>query len=223
MAERIAAPAWCLRPGEDLEAALAGGPAHEALAEQSFVRRPVALLRPPRLPDRDRRRRLDLDRVDPLGRRDHGLAVDDTQVAADGGRRLDLDQEVAVLAAVVDASGEERIDLFGASAGGPVAAAYAAAEPGRVRRAILYGTYASGSEIADEGARESILALVRRHWGLGSRVLADIFMTAATPAPHQAAPALARRGCGPRRPPRPALRLRPVAERAARSSRRPRI
>jgi pimeloyl-ACP methyl ester carboxylesterase/DNA-binding CsgD family transcriptional regulator len=103
-------------------------------------------------------------------------------IAAGGGRRLDLDQEVAVLAAVVDAGCEERIDLFGTSAGGPVAAAYAAAEPGRVRRAILYGTYASGAEIADEGARESILALVRRHWGLGSRVLADIFMTAATPA-----------------------------------------
>ncbi len=45
---------------------------------------------------------------------------------------------------------------------------------------VLYGTYAKGSEIAEKAARESILAAVRRHWGLGSRILADIFMPAAT-------------------------------------------
>ena len=97
-------------------------------------------------------------------------------------QRLDLDQEAAILAGVVAATGAEQIDLFATSAGGPIAAAYAAAEPDRVRRAILYGTYANGAEITDDHARESLIAIVRKHWGLGSRVLADIFLPAATPA-----------------------------------------
>ncbi len=104
-----------------------------------------------------------------------GLGVSDSEQAP-----LDLEQEAAVLAGVIEASGAEEVDLFAASAGGPVAVAYAAAHPRRIRRAVLYGSYARGSEIADESARESILAVVRRHWGLGSRILADIFMPAAT-------------------------------------------
>ena len=45
---------------------------------------------------------------------------------------------------------------------------------------MLYGGYASGSEIADERSRRAIVDLVREHWGLGSRALADVFMPSAT-------------------------------------------
>ncbi len=97
-----------------------------------------------------------------------------------------LDDQVAVLAGVIDAVGAESVDLFAASSGGPVTTAYAVANPRRVRRLIEYGTYASGPEIADEDARESIIGIVRRHWGVGSRVLADVFMPDATAAERKA-------------------------------------
>jgi pimeloyl-ACP methyl ester carboxylesterase/DNA-binding CsgD family transcriptional regulator len=97
-----------------------------------------------------------------------------------------LDDQVAVLAGVIDAVGAESVDLFAASSGGPVTTAYAVANPHRVRRLIEYGTYASGGEIADEDARESIVGIVRRHWGVGSRVLTDVFMPDATAAERKA-------------------------------------
>lgn len=97
-----------------------------------------------------------------------------------------LDDQVAVLAGVIDAVGAESVDLFAASSGGPVTTAYAVANPHRVRRLIEYGTYASGPEIADEDARESIVGIVRRHWGVGSRVLTDVFMPDATATERQA-------------------------------------
>lgn len=98
----------------------------------------------------------------------------------------DLDAQVAVLAGVIDALGAESVDLFAASSGGPITTAYAAANPRRVRRMVAYGSYASGAEIADEAARESILGVVRSHWGIGSRVLADVFMPEASGAARQA-------------------------------------
>jgi pimeloyl-ACP methyl ester carboxylesterase/DNA-binding CsgD family transcriptional regulator len=92
-----------------------------------------------------------------------------------------LDEEVAALGAVVDEVGE-RIRLFGGSSGSCVAAAYAARYPKRVDRLVLYGSYAHGADIAEPEARESILAAVDRHWGVGSRLLADVFLPEATAA-----------------------------------------
>ena len=86
-----------------------------------------------------------------------------------------LEEELAVLAAVVEATGSGSVHLFGGSSGCPVAATYAAREPERVSRMVLYGGYARGSDIASPAAREAMIDLVERHWGLGSRVLADIF------------------------------------------------
>ncbi|MFJ9782872.1 alpha/beta fold hydrolase [Amycolatopsis sp. NPDC101161] len=92
-----------------------------------------------------------------------------------------LAEEVAALSAVVDAAGE-KVTLFGGSSGGCAAMAYAAAHPDRVERLVLYGSYARGAEIAAAEARDSLLAVVERHWGVGSRVLADVFLPTATPA-----------------------------------------
>lgn len=92
-----------------------------------------------------------------------------------------LQEEVAVLAAVVDAVGKirglgEGVSLFGGSCGGCVVAAYAATHPDRVDRVVLYGSYTYGAEIAPRETRESIIALVAADWGLGSRLLTDIFL-----------------------------------------------
>ena len=92
-----------------------------------------------------------------------------------------LEEELAVLEALVDAAaGPGPISLFGASSGGGVASLFAARHPQRVERLVLYGTYARGVDLAPPQAREAMLAVVEQHWGLGSRVLADMFLPDAT-------------------------------------------
>src|ERR1700744_3836134 len=89
---------------------------------------------------------------------------------------LSLDDEVTVLTAVLDEVGLERVTLFGGSSGGCAAIAFAARHPERVARLIIYGGYAHGPSIAPPAVRQALVDTVRAHWGLGSRVLADIFL-----------------------------------------------
>ncbi|MFL6203807.1 MAG: alpha/beta fold hydrolase [Acidimicrobiales bacterium] len=89
---------------------------------------------------------------------------------------LTLDGEVAVLRAVIDELGVEKAALLGGSSGGCAAVAFAARFPERVERLLLYGAYADGSSITSPEVRDALLATVRSHWGLGSRVLADLFL-----------------------------------------------
>jgi DNA-binding CsgD family transcriptional regulator len=46
---------------------------------------------------------------------------------------------------------------------------------------LLFGSYADGTGIAPAAARASMLALVRAHWGMGSRMLAEMFAPHASP------------------------------------------
>jgi pimeloyl-ACP methyl ester carboxylesterase/DNA-binding CsgD family transcriptional regulator len=120
--------------------------------------------------------------VEVLGRHRTVIRYDapGTGVSADGTAPAAIvDGEAAALAAVVEASGASPVDLFAASSGAPVGVAFAAAHPERVGRLVIYGGYASGASIAAARTREAIVALVRDHWGLGSRMLADIFMPSA--------------------------------------------
>jgi pimeloyl-ACP methyl ester carboxylesterase/DNA-binding CsgD family transcriptional regulator len=89
---------------------------------------------------------------------------------------LALGHEVALLEALADHLGLERMTLLGGSGGGAAAIAFAARWPERVERLLLYGTFADGSEITTPPVREAIVGAVRAHWGLGSRMLADIFL-----------------------------------------------
>jgi len=90
-----------------------------------------------------------------------------------------LDGEVALLGRVLDELELERAVLVGGSSGGCTAIAFAARFPERVERLLLYGTYADGAAIGSPEVREAIVATVRSHWGLGSRLLADIFLGSA--------------------------------------------
>ena len=97
------------------------------------------------------------------------------------GADLTLHAQVASLRAIADHLGARRFHLFGASQGGQVAAALASLEPERTASLIVYGMCARGADLAPEGVRASVVALVRAHWGLGSHVMTRIFQPDPTP------------------------------------------
>jgi pimeloyl-ACP methyl ester carboxylesterase/DNA-binding CsgD family transcriptional regulator len=97
---------------------------------------------------------------------------------------LTIDGEVAMLCALLDELELERVSLIGGSCGSCTAIAFAAAFPERVERLVLYGSYPDGSEITAPGVANAILAAVRAHWGLGSRLLSDMFLGGAGAAEH---------------------------------------
>jgi pimeloyl-ACP methyl ester carboxylesterase/DNA-binding CsgD family transcriptional regulator len=120
--------------------------------------------------------------VEALGRHRTVIRYDPPGTGVSAGDTLpspNVDEEMAALAAVVEAAGEGPVDLFAGSSGAPIGLAYAATHPDRARGLVVYGGYASGSAIADSRSRKAIVDLVREHWGLGSRALADVFMPSA--------------------------------------------
>jgi pimeloyl-ACP methyl ester carboxylesterase/DNA-binding CsgD family transcriptional regulator len=93
-------------------------------------------------------------------------------------QRLDfsLEVEVRALEGVIASLGLRTFDVLGTSQGGLVAALLAGRHPQRVRNLVLYGTWARGQDLAPEAVQASVLALIRAHWGLGSRTLSNIFL-----------------------------------------------
>ena len=89
---------------------------------------------------------------------------------------LSFDAQMAAALAVADAAGAGRFSLFGASQGGQLAAAIAARYPERVDALVVFGMCAAGQDLAPPEVRDSIVALMRAHWGLGSKVLTGIFI-----------------------------------------------
>jgi pimeloyl-ACP methyl ester carboxylesterase/DNA-binding CsgD family transcriptional regulator len=87
-----------------------------------------------------------------------------------------LDSDLEVLRTVIDHLKLGRVDLLGLSVGAPVSLAYAAQHPEGVSRLMLYGGFADGHRVASAKVRTAMIELVRAHWGLGSEVLADIFL-----------------------------------------------
>lgn len=87
-----------------------------------------------------------------------------------------LDSDLEVLRAVIDHLELGRVDLLGLSMGAPLSLAYAVRHPEGVGRLILYGGFANGHEVASAEVRRAMIELVGAHWGLGSDVLADIFL-----------------------------------------------
>lgn len=97
-----------------------------------------------------------------------------------------LEGELADLETIVDEVTPGAISLFGNSQGGPLAMAYAARHPDRVRRLVLSGAYVEGRQIAPASMQASLLALVRASWGVGSETLALLFMPGCSPESHKA-------------------------------------
>jgi pimeloyl-ACP methyl ester carboxylesterase/predicted amidohydrolase len=93
-------------------------------------------------------------------------------------RRTDfsMDADLDALEAVIAAQGASRMSVLGISQGGALACVLAARRPELVDRLILFGAFARGRLVGSPQIRDAVLALVRRHWGLGSRTLAQLFV-----------------------------------------------
>jgi pimeloyl-ACP methyl ester carboxylesterase/DNA-binding CsgD family transcriptional regulator len=102
-----------------------------------------------------------------------GVGLSDRSVVADD---FTIDAEVDCLTALLDRLDARRVTLAGGSCGGCTAIAFAARRPERVDRLLLYGAYARGADIASGEVRAAVVAAVRSHWGLGSRLLAELFL-----------------------------------------------
>ena len=87
-----------------------------------------------------------------------------------------LDSELRDLETVVNHLKLKRLALLAHAFGGPVAIAYAAKYPRRISQLILYGTYARGAAITTEEVKGSVISLIQAHWGIGSKVIADILI-----------------------------------------------
>ena len=98
---------------------------------------------------------------------------------------LTIDEDVATLCALLDELELERVSLIGGSAGSCTAIAFAATYPERVERMVLYGSYSDGAAITTADVADAIVAAVRAHWGLGSRVLSDLFLAGADADEHE--------------------------------------
>ncbi len=93
-------------------------------------------------------------------------------------RRTDfsMDADLDALEAVIAAQGASRMSVFGISQGGALACVLAARRPELVDKLVLYGAFARGRLVGSPQVRGAVVALVRRHWGLGSRTLAQLFV-----------------------------------------------
>ncbi len=98
---------------------------------------------------------------------------------------LTIDSEVATLRSLVDELGLERVSLIGGSSGSCTAIAFAAAFPEHVERLVLYGSYPDGTALTAPDVGDAILAAIQAHWGLGSRLLGDIFLGRADADEHE--------------------------------------
>jgi len=97
-----------------------------------------------------------------------------------------LEEEYAVLRDLLDTIGVGRVALLGVSSGCAVTSLYAVRHPERCEALILYGGFVRGADIAPPAARRAMLSVVEGHWGLGSRVLADVFLPGAGAAEREA-------------------------------------
>lgn len=88
---------------------------------------------------------------------------------------LTLDYEVATLEALLDGLEIGRATHLGISCGGSLTAVYGARHPKRIERIALFGAYPYGRQLGRPEARAAMTEVVRSAWGVGSRMLADVF------------------------------------------------
>jgi len=95
--------------------------------------------------------------------------------------QFDFEAMVGDLAAVIDAENVDRCDLLGISHGAPIAMAYAARNPERVRKLVLVNGFAAGWRVRADPEeiawRESLLEMNRRQQSFRRSLLGEMFIT----------------------------------------------
>jgi pimeloyl-ACP methyl ester carboxylesterase len=81
---------------------------------------------------------------------------------------------VEELKAVIEGTATGPLPVIGASGAGPIVIRAAVEAPEYFSHLILYGTYASGPGVFPKRVSDSMVAMVRASWGLGSNVLASL-------------------------------------------------
>jgi pimeloyl-ACP methyl ester carboxylesterase len=91
-----------------------------------------------------------------------------------------LAASVEELAEVVRAVGPP-VSLLAMSAAGPIAVSLAASRPEWVSSLVLFGTFANGPQtFTDKALRDMLVQIARTHWGIGSKILADLYRPGTT-------------------------------------------
>lgn len=87
-----------------------------------------------------------------------------------------LDEDLLDLETVIAELPDQPLSLFAYSCAGPLAVTYAARHPERVTHLILYGTFKHGGGLGPVQVQRSITDVVRASWGLGARLLTELFV-----------------------------------------------
>jgi len=87
---------------------------------------------------------------------------------------VSLEAQLADLSAVIDSLKLERFDLMGREDGGALCVAYAADQPERVARLVLWAPFVFGTDFVGPEAGRSFVELVRTNWPLARRAMADL-------------------------------------------------
>jgi len=102
---------------------------------------------------------------------------------------FDFESMVGDLAAVIDAANVGSCDLLGISHGAPIAIAYAARHPERVRKLVLVNSFAAGwrarADPEEVAWRESLLEMNRRQPSFRRSLLGEMFITLYFPSADQ--------------------------------------
>ncbi len=97
-----------------------------------------------------------------------------------------LDHDVLILEGLLADLDVGPAALFGISCGGCIALGFAARNPAATTALVFAGCYADGSRLASPAVRDSLVSVIRANWGLGARMLSDIFVPGGSPAERRA-------------------------------------
>ncbi len=86
-----------------------------------------------------------------------------------------LEDEVDLLDDLAEELGGDSYSLLAISCAGPIAIHHAVRHPRKVKRIVFCGSFIDGPGICPRDVQDAVRGVVRAHWGMGSRALADIF------------------------------------------------
>lgn len=90
--------------------------------------------------------------------------------------RMSLDYDVQVLEELLRHIDPGPVSMLGVSCGGCIALGFAARNPQLTTSLAFSGCYLDGSQLAPKPVQESLVGVIRASWGMGARMLSDLFV-----------------------------------------------